>query len=74
MKLFSVLLILGLLSAVASQADDAKWACKKAGKDVAVAGKTDAEKKAACEKAGGTWTQLAPKSALGNGVGNGSPK
>lgn len=35
--------------------------CTKDGKTVNVAGKTDDDKKAACEKDGGTWAESAKK-------------
>lgn len=72
MKVLKVVLILGLLGAVASQACAADSTCKKGGKDLNVAGKTDADKKAACKKAGGTWANGNDVKAQGNGVGNGS--
>lgn len=67
MKVLNIVLVFGLLIAAAAQADT----CKKGGKDLAVAGKNDAEKKAACAKAGGAWTKDTKKNALGNGIGNG---
>jgi hypothetical protein len=60
-------MIAALAAALNALAGDTKSVCVKDGKEIAVSGKSDAEKKQACEDAGGTWT--AKKADDGGGGG-----
>jgi hypothetical protein len=66
-----ILLIAGLTLAVNAFAGTSKHVCVKDGDEIAVTGKDDAEKKKACEDAGGSWTAKKEKSESDSGGGGG---